>query len=55
MQNTTNNPLLVNVDRAVFTFNMHNLAESCFRHVFKRSATASAGAGGAAQAGQQKP
>ena len=31
------NPLLANADRAVFTFNMHNLTESCFNHVFKKS------------------
>ena len=30
------NPLLVNLDRAVFTFNMHNLAEQCFNHVLKK-------------------
>ena len=24
------NPLLENLDRTVFTFNMHNLAEMCF-------------------------
>ena len=32
------NPLLENLDRTVFTFNMHNLAEMCFMHVTKRSA-----------------
>ena len=31
------NPLLENLDRTVFTFNMHNLAEMCFQHVVKRS------------------
>ena len=29
------NPLLENLDRTVFTFNMHNLSEMCFNHVFK--------------------
>lgn len=28
------NPLLVNADRAVFTFNMHNLAEMCFKDIY---------------------
>jgi len=32
---TEGNPLLQNLDRAVFTFNMHNLSEMCFNHVFK--------------------
>ena len=27
------NPLLENLDRTVFTFNMHNLTEMCFNHV----------------------
>jgi len=27
------NPLLNNPERAVFTFNMHNLAEICFEQV----------------------
>ena len=31
------NPLLDNLERTVFTFNMHNLAEMCFSHVVKRS------------------
>ena len=31
------NPLLENLDRTVFTFNMHNLAEMCFQHVVKAS------------------
>lgn len=30
------NALLDNIDRTVFTFNMHNLSEMCFNHVFKR-------------------
>ena len=29
------NPLLDNLDRTVFTFNMHNMAEICFKQVFK--------------------
>lgn len=29
------NPLLENLDRTVFTFNMHNLSEMCFNHVVK--------------------
>ena len=29
------NPLLKNLDRAVFTFNMHNVGEMCFSHVFQ--------------------
>ena len=32
-----NNPLLDNLERTVFTFNMHNLTEMCFQHVVKRS------------------
>lgn len=32
----TENPLLGNIDRTVFTFNMHNISEICFNHVFKR-------------------
>ena len=31
------NPLLQNLERTVFTFNMHNLTEMCFEHVVKRS------------------
>ena len=31
------NPLLKNIDRAVFTFSMHNLSELCFNHVFKNT------------------
>ena len=27
---------LKNVDRTLLTFNMHNIAEVCFNHVFKR-------------------
>ncbi len=30
------NTFLKNVDRTLLTFNMHNLAEVCFNHVFKR-------------------
>lgn len=30
------NPLLENLDRTVFTFNMHNMAEICFKQVFKK-------------------
>ena len=32
----SNNPLLENIDRTVFTFNMHNMSEMCFKQVFKR-------------------
>jgi hypothetical protein len=32
------NNFLKNVDRAMLTFNMHNIAEVCFNHVFKRKA-----------------
>ena len=28
------NPLLDNIERTVFTFNMHNLGEFCFSQVF---------------------
>jgi hypothetical protein len=30
------NVFLKNVDRTLLTFNMHNMAEMCFNHVFKR-------------------
>ena len=30
------NIFLKNVDRTLLTFNMHNMAEMCFNHVFKR-------------------
>lgn len=30
------NPFLKNIERGLFTFNMHNMAEMCFSHVFKR-------------------
>lgn len=30
------NSFLKNIDRAMFTFNMHNISEMCFNHVFKR-------------------
>ena len=33
----TDNALLNNIDRTLFTFNMHNMAEICFNHVFKKS------------------
>ena len=33
MQQEDKNPLLENLDRTVFTFNMHNLTEMCFNHV----------------------
>ena len=31
-----NNPLLENLERTVFSFNMHNLTEMCFDHVVKK-------------------
>lgn len=34
------NPLLENLERTVFTFNMHNLSEMCFSHVVKKSTLA---------------
>ena len=37
------NPLLGNIDRTVYTFNMHNIAEMCFNHVFKRKAVGPTG------------
>lgn len=33
----TENALLENIDRTVFTFNMHNLSEMCFNKVFKKN------------------
>ncbi len=30
------NVFLKNVDRTLLTFNMHNMGEMCFQHVFKR-------------------
>ena len=36
-QKIDDNPLLKSIDRAVFTFSMHNLGELCFNHVFKVS------------------
>jgi hypothetical protein len=32
------NMFLKNLDRAMLTFNMHNMAEVCFNHVFRRKA-----------------
>lgn len=32
------NMFLKNLDRTMLTFNMHNIAEVCFNHVFKRKA-----------------
>lgn len=32
----TTNPFLKNIDRTLFTFNMHNMSEICFNHVFKK-------------------
>jgi len=29
---------LKNLDRAMLTFNLHNMAEVCFNHVFRRKA-----------------
>lgn len=29
---------LKNLDRTMLTFNLHNMAEVCFNHVFKRKA-----------------
>jgi hypothetical protein len=31
---------LKNLDRAMLTFNLHNMGEVCFNHVFKRKAFA---------------
>ena len=33
---TEPNMFLKNLDRTMLTFNMHNVAEVCFNHVFKR-------------------
>ena len=33
----TENALLENIDRTVFTLNMHNLSEMCFNKVFKKN------------------
>ncbi len=32
------NMFLKNLDRAMLTFNLHNIGEVCFNHVFKRKA-----------------
>lgn len=34
---------LKNLDRAMLTFNMHNMAEVCFNHVFRRKAMSGGG------------
>lgn len=36
------NMFLKNLDRTMLTFNMHNIAEVCFNHVFKRKAVPNA-------------
>ena len=43
--NGNKNPLLDNIDRTVFTFNMHNLGEFCFKEVFGRDNKAMKAAG----------
>ena len=35
-ETSESNPLLQNIDRTIFTFNMHNLTEMCFNHVYTK-------------------
>jgi hypothetical protein len=37
-QQDESNMFLKNLDRAMLTFNLHNIGEVCFNHVFKRKA-----------------
>ena len=48
------NPLLGNIDRTVFTFNMHNVSEMCFNHVFKRKTLSQMSSGELTPAHQKK-